>query len=119
MRFMRLVGSIGGICEGLRWTSNKRVSVVGKGDPITRGGGVTTFNKIHIERWRQFECVDIDLSHQTTVLKGSNGSGKTSILNILSRHFGWNLLFVSTHFLIRSEERSVGKECVSTCRSRW
>src|SRR3546814_3320302 len=24
-----------------------------------------------------------------------------------------------TRFLIRSEERRVGKECVSTCRSRW
>src|SRR3546814_12981971 len=25
----------------------------------------------------------------------------------------------SVNFLIRSEERRVGKECVSTCRSRW
>src|SRR3546814_15014765 len=25
----------------------------------------------------------------------------------------------STGFLTRSEERRVGKECVSTCRSRW
>src|SRR3546814_20159181 len=24
-----------------------------------------------------------------------------------------------TETLVRSEERSVGKECVSTCRSRW
>src|SRR3546814_20860233 len=24
-----------------------------------------------------------------------------------------------THLAIRSEERRVGKECVSTCRSRW
>src|SRR3546814_15021175 len=23
------------------------------------------------------------------------------------------------HFVVRSEERRVGKECVSTCRSRW
>src|SRR3546814_17110516 len=23
------------------------------------------------------------------------------------------------HFYVRSEERRVGKECVSTCRSRW
>src|SRR3546814_14943524 len=27
----------------------------------------------------------------------------------------WSL----THVAIRSEERRVGKECVSTCRSRW
>src|SRR3546814_16755977 len=27
--------------------------------------------------------------------------------------------FVVGHFHLRSEERRVGKECVSTCRSRW
>src|SRR3546814_2410787 len=27
--------------------------------------------------------------------------------------------FVLLYFLARSEERRVGKECVSTCRSRW
>src|SRR3546814_20708271 len=26
---------------------------------------------------------------------------------------------LARHLLIRSEERRVGKECVSTCRSRW
>src|SRR3546814_12462236 len=29
------------------------------------------------------------------------------------------LQFYSGNFLDRSEERRVGKECVSTCRSRW
>src|SRR3546814_6195564 len=28
-------------------------------------------------------------------------------------------LIVGTHAVLRSEERRVGKECVSTCRSRW
>src|SRR3546814_15917006 len=27
--------------------------------------------------------------------------------------------YLSTAFTLRSEERRVGKECVSTCRSRW
>src|SRR3546814_20542900 len=31
----------------------------------------------------------------------------------------WLLLRASTRLPIRSEERRVGKECVSTCRSRW
>src|SRR3546814_14363955 len=31
-------------------------------------------------------------------------------------HFGWD---VTGAVAIRSEERRVGKECVSTCRSRW
>src|SRR3546814_12688809 len=29
------------------------------------------------------------------------------------------LLFPLAYALLRSEERRVGKECVSTCRSRW
>src|SRR3546814_16548974 len=33
----------------------------------------------------------------------------------LVRHF----VIVDLHLLQRSEERSVGKECVSACRSRW
>src|SRR3546814_17482502 len=32
---------------------------------------------------------------------------------------GINLLLLSRARLYRSEERRVGKECVSTCRSRW
>src|SRR3546814_12391825 len=33
------------------------------------------------------------------------------------RFFAYLSLF--TFFMLRSEERRVGKECVSTCRSRW
>src|SRR3546814_19466998 len=32
---------------------------------------------------------------------------------------GWNFTFVQEQALLRSEERRVGNECVSTCRSRW
>src|SRR3546814_12642854 len=37
-------------------------------------------------------------------------------------HMGWNALNLrdGNHPMVaRSEERRVGKECVSTCRSRW
>src|SRR3546814_4378942 len=34
-------------------------------------------------------------------------------------NIGWNLLLVLSIGSGRSEERRVGKECVSTCRSRW
>src|SRR3546814_1590626 len=42
------------------------------------------------------------------------------------RHVGWNAVDslrpdeqMIDHLIERSEERRVGKECVSTCRSRW
>src|SRR3546814_12814314 len=31
----------------------------------------------------------------------------------------WITAVPSSHKMLRSEERRVGKECVSTCRSRW
>jgi AAA15 family ATPase/GTPase len=55
-----------------------------------------TFKRLKIERWRQFESLDINFETPMTVLTGVNGSGKTTILNILSRHFGWNLNWTST-----------------------
>src|SRR3546814_21023189 len=36
----------------------------------------------------------------------------------LSQDLNYNVMF-SQRGLVRSEERRVGKECVSTCRSRW
>src|SRR3546814_12724556 len=32
---------------------------------------------------------------------------------------GYHIILCTYHWRIRSEERRVGKECVSTCRSRW
>ena len=63
------------------------------------------FTSISLEKWRQFESVNIDLSSPMTVITGANGSGKTTILNILSRHFGWNLNWTST----RSGKKSKSK----------
>src|SRR3546814_11360831 len=55
-----------------------------------------------------------------TYLLGGPGSGKTSLsyYYYLTRNRG---RFVSVNLAAenRSEERRVGKECVSTCRSRW
>lgn len=56
------------------------------------------FKQLDLHRWRQFRTVSIDLSGHATILTGQNGTGKTTILNTLNRHFGWNLQFVSTPF---------------------
>lgn len=48
------------------------------------------FKKLTIRDWKQFEKIDLDFHPQLTVLTGANGSGKTTIINMLSRHFGWD-----------------------------
>src|SRR3546814_16220112 len=53
-----------------------------------------------------------DLKHPKSVV-----SGATPVLKD-SEHFFFELPKFQG-FLERSEERRVGKECVSTCRSRW
>jgi len=47
------------------------------------------FKAIALKEWQQFQDVDIDFDERLTILTGANGSGKTTILNILSRHAGW------------------------------
>ncbi len=58
-----------------------------------------SFSRLTVNQWRQFSHVDVDLSKQVTILTGQNGCGKTTILNLLSKHFGWNLQFVSTPYI--------------------
>lgn len=64
------------------------------------------FKAIELHRWRQFKNVDISFDDKITVLTGENGSGKTTILNILSKHFGWNLKFISTLLPSLSRKRA-------------
>ena len=54
------------------------------------------FKSIKIHDWRQFSSVEVDFHDKLTILTGANGAGKTTILNLLNRHFGWNLQFVGT-----------------------
>lgn len=54
------------------------------------------FEKIEITDWKQFHSIDIEFHPNLTVLTGANGSGKTTILNLLAKHFGWNLNELAT-----------------------
>src|SRR3546814_12860779 len=77
--------------------------------------------------------VEVGFEQRTTLIVGRNNSGKTSIAELFRRLLsGGSLAFRLEDFSLgchesfwqalqtyRSEERRVGKECVSTCRSRW
>lgn len=55
------------------------------------------FQKLVINnRWQQFENVEIKFHNKLTVLTGANGSGKTTILNLLARHYGWESQSLAT-----------------------
>lgn len=54
------------------------------------------FKSLTITNWRQFSQVQLDFHGRLTVLTGANGTGKTTILNILSKHFGWPSIFAAT-----------------------
>lgn len=71
------------------------------------------FKKFEIEGWRQFENIEIDFHDRLTILTGANGSGKTTVLNILNRHFGWDIGFIST------PKRDKKREALSYAADVW
>lgn len=54
------------------------------------------FQKLHVEGWRQFGRIEIDIHPRLTVLTGANGAGKSSLLRIFSRHVGFDRPFLAT-----------------------
>jgi predicted ATPase len=65
------------------------------------------FKEIELTQWRQFDYIKIYISSQVTVLTGGNGSGKTTVLNLLSRHFGWNWNFISTPWISEKTAKKI------------
>lgn len=68
---------------------------------------MTDITSLNIDGWRQFDSIHLDLSKQITVLTGQNGCGKTTLLNLLNRHFGWSLNFISTPLFSKRTTRRI------------
>lgn len=54
------------------------------------------FQNLKIDDWKQFKKIDIEFHPNLTILTGANGSGKTTILNLLAKHFGWYISELAT-----------------------
>lgn len=61
------------------------------------------FHKIQLNEWQQFKKIDITFHSRVTVITGSNGSGKSTILKLLSKHFGWYIPFLGTPYLVKDQ----------------
>ncbi len=46
------------------------------------------FSRLVVHDWRQFSHLDIEFHPRLTIITGSNGAGKSTILKLLSQHFG-------------------------------
>ena len=54
------------------------------------------FSRVTIKDWQQFADIDINFHPRITILTGSNGSGKTTILSLLAKHRGWQPYSLAT-----------------------
>src|ERR1700676_1994744 len=51
------------------------------------------FRRLNVSGWQQFAVLDVEFHSNLTVLTGANGSGKTTVLRFLARHFaGWSFV---------------------------
>lgn len=54
------------------------------------------FARLTLKDWQQFAEIDITFHPRATILTGSNGSGKTTILSFLAKHRGWQQFSLAT-----------------------
>lgn len=54
------------------------------------------FKRIQLSNWQQFNSVNLAIHARMTILTGANGTGKTTILNLLARHHDWPMTSLAT-----------------------
>ncbi|WP_438349949.1 AAA family ATPase [Paenibacillus sp. FA6] len=67
------------------------------------------FKNLKIEKWNQFEMVDITLNPRLTVITGANGAGKSTLLRLLGRLVGWGYSETATPSNIKGRKGSIYK----------
>ena len=55
-----------------------------------------SFRALRLHDWRQFGSIELLFHERLTVITGANAAGKTTLLDLLASHFGWNHQFVGT-----------------------
>ena len=78
---------------------------------------MVTFKSLKLKGWRQFKSIEINLDRQVTILTGQNSSGKTTLLNLLGRHFGWNINFISTPYISKKSQKKLWSDVLQVRKS--
>src|SRR3546814_1522868 len=81
-----------------------------------------TAYEMRISDWSSDVCSsDLYSLHLSPSLRSVNRAMSDNTINAALRRMGYGKDEMTAHGFraMRSEERRVGKECVSTCRSRW
>lgn len=55
-----------------------------------------SFERFTLGGWQQFRHIDVEFHKRLTILTGANGSGKTTILNLLAKHHDWPIQSLAT-----------------------
>src|SRR3546814_11564101 len=85
-------------------------------------------NDLHLSAYRGFLVVSLDRQEQgrvalddiqAVIVHAHGVTWTTSLVVALAERGAIMVMCAANHSPVRSEERRVGKECVSTCRSRW
>src|SRR3546814_889461 len=120
----------GGILRRRSWDNLalERASVAGRLNPATPGGhylrGAFFLGSQALYEWMAAtEAADPDAIDMCAVSNVNQLYGNHQALAVLQRRgarfFNTCMMATLLGAAVRSEERRVGKECVSTCRSRW
>lgn len=57
-----------------------------------------SFKRLTLGNWRQFREIEIEFHPRLTIITGANGAGKSTILHLLTRHFGYQRNLLSTPY---------------------
>jgi cell division protease FtsH len=124
---MRKIGERGGLGEGLMAIGKSKAKVFVETDIQVTFDDVAGVDEAKEELKEIVDFLKDPVAHSRLgaripkgiLLVGPPGTGKTLLARAVAGQAGVPFFSINGSEFVRSEERRVGKECTSKCRSRW